>query len=97
MPARAFLLACALVLTPAAAAAQSGFFSGGAADGIASSNRLELQRRALELDAIDGGSRFRHLRREQEMDAIERQIQRNNEFLESLDRAERHRRALRGF
>lgn len=91
-----FLWIALLVLAPAAHA-QSGFFSGGFSDGAAESRRLDLQERALELDARDGGSRYRHLRQQHDMDAIQRQLRANQEFLEQLSRAERERRVLRGY
>lgn len=72
-------------------------FLGGAAEGIRSANEYDLQRRALELDALDGGSRYRRLRTEQQLDAIQRQLKENADLLENLERTERQRRYLRGY
>lgn len=64
-------------------------FWGGAADGVASANRLELQRRALELDARDGGNRLRDLQQQQTLDDIRREQLRTNELIEEQERRRR--------
>lgn len=50
-------IAFCLLASTAGANAGSGFFQGGFAEGAAQSEQLALQRRALDLDARDGGSR----------------------------------------
>lgn len=78
-----FLLITALLLTGLASAhARNGFFSGGAADGAAEANRLDLQRRAIELDSRDGGSRYYRLRQQQEAEETNRLLRENNRLLE---------------
>lgn len=87
------VIACILALfTSTAASAQSGFFMGGYADGVAQARQLELQRRALELDAYDGGNRYNHLRTEQQLDELNEQLRRNNDLLEQ----QRWDRLIRG-
>ena len=90
---RKFLVAAGWLALTGAAQAQSGFFMGGASEGVATSRDLGLQGRALELDAIDGGSRYYRLRQQQQLDAIERQLRLNNQYLEELQA----RRRIRGY
>ena len=58
-----------LTMLPVSAAAQ-GFY-GGAADGMRERERIELQRRALELDRRYGTSTYRDYEAEQLREAIE--------------------------
>lgn len=82
------VLVFAVLVTAGPAYAQ---FWGGVADGVESANRLELQRRALELDAKDGGRRLQDLQTQQSLEDIRREQRRTNELLED---AERRRRVL---
>lgn len=78
-----FLLITALVLAGLTGAeARNGFAAGGAADGAAEANRLDLQRRAIDLDARDGGSRYHRLRQQQEAEETNRLLRENNRLLE---------------
>ncbi len=61
-------------------------FLGGFAEGMADAERRELQRRALELDARDGGSRYDRLRQQQELEAIVRELRRQTDLLEQQRR-----------
>ena len=85
------LLASAAILASITTA--SAQFLGGWAEGAARSRELGIQERAVELDARDGGSRYESIRRQQQLDAIERQIRRNTEALEELE----SRRRIRGW
>lgn len=84
-------LALLMFFIPLPAAAQSGFWAGGAADGIRSGRELGAQERALELDARDGGSRYYRLRQHQQLDAIERELRLQREELEDWARRQRVR------
>jgi hypothetical protein len=59
-------------------------FMGGLADGMANAGRLENERRALDLDARDGGRRFDRLRTQHELDDIRTELRRNRELLEQF-------------
>lgn len=74
-----------LCLLPTAGWA-SGFFMGGMADGMRDQQELDLQRRALDLDARDGGSRYKRTRDEIQQDRIRRQIEENNRLLREMER-----------
>ena len=53
-------------------------FLGGMADGMIEAQRLELERRALDLDRQDSCSRFDALRQRHQMDEIKRLLEENN-------------------
>jgi hypothetical protein len=75
-------IACALVIASVtSAAAGGGFFMGGAADGMADAQQLDLQRRALEIDARDGGNRYWQLRELQEREELNRLLRESNDLL----------------
>lgn len=74
------ILAFILFMLATPAAAQ---FAGGFADGMARSQELTIQERAIELDARDGGNRYDRLRQQQQLDRIERQLRQNQEFIEN--------------
>lgn len=83
----AFGLALTLFATAASA---GGFFYGGAADGLATAQDLELQRRALEIDRRYGTDHYYELRRDRQMRDLQRAIEENNRLL----RDERARRGI---
>lgn len=77
----------------ASAEAKNGFFYGGAADGMAQQRQMDLQERALELDARDGGNRYQRLRQEQQNDELIRLMRQNNELRQQYQ----IERAIRGY
>ncbi len=82
-------IAC-LILFTAPVAAEGGFF-GGMADGIDQGSKRDLERRALDLDAKDGGSRYERLRLRNQIDELKADLRRNTEALERVDRDRRPR------
>lgn len=66
------------------AGAGSGSFAGGAAQGIQAADAIDLQRRAVELDARDGGNRYHRLRQQQQMDELRQELQKSNRLLEEF-------------
>ena len=62
-----------------------GFFLGGAADGMLEARRLELERRALEMDS-DGGSRYDRLKQQHRLDDIQRLLEENNRLRRDAER-----------
>lgn len=77
------LTLAALALLGLATGAQAQFM-GGLADGMANAGRLENERRALDLDARDGGRRFDRLRTQHDLDEIRTEMRRNRELLEQF-------------
>lgn len=75
-------------LALASPAHSQGFFLGGAADGAATAQQLELQRRALDVDRRYGTDDYEEMRRQQKMREMQRAIDENNRLLRD-DRARR--------
>lgn len=76
----------ALILCFLPTAALSQGFYGGAADGMREAEERQMQRRALDLDARDGGSRYNRLQNQIQQERIQRQLEENNRLLRDMER-----------